>query len=400
MTALISACNSRILPSSGVSASTKILKVTDLSFSRAVETESDFKTEVVIKLSPGLGAAAHMSNDDSLPEIFKEFCIKNGIDPEIYDQPQKQYFYTTEASICGDAVKLVGQAVPCDLIRNFYQISIENFQFSTSKLYQEGKLLPMDLSSGLAVNLLELKSSDHILDLCCAPGGKLILSSFLQGKSNFIVPEGVGTLTGVDLAIHRLATCRSMIKKYKVECVRLFCADGTKFNEPVRKFIKVCETKEFKKSEAFHETTAFRKRPNRAFSPEYDKVIVDAQCTHDGSIKHVRKHRKNSWDGFDLTQFQPENLKKLHQLQFELLENGFKLLKPGGILVYSTCSLSRGQNEEIISRFLVKWSDSACPLPYSGSDEFGQLRLCPPDFDSGFFICRLQKRDREKEISE
>ena len=330
-----------------------------------------------------------MSN--SLPGIFKEFCIENGIDPQIYDQPQKQYFYT-EASINGDTVELVGKAFPCDLIINFYQITTENFQFSTSKLYQEGKLLPMDLSSGLAVKLLELKSSDHVLDLCCAPGGKLILSSFLQGKSNFAEPEEVGTLTGVDLASHRLSICRSMIKKYKVQCARLFCADGTKFNEPVRKFINPSsETKS--QVQVFHETTAFRKRPSQSIDPpEYDKVLVDAQCTHDGSIKHIRKHEQNNWEGFDLTQFKHENLKKLYKIQFGLLENGFKLLKPDGILIYSTCSLSRGQNEEIISKFLEKWSDSACPMPFSGSDEFGQFRLCPPNFDSGFFICRLRKR--------
>lgn len=334
----------------------------------------------------------------SLPDIFKEFCNENGIDPQIYDQPQKQYFYS-KVPINGDAVELVGKAVPCDLIQNFYQITVENFQFSTSNLYQEGKILPMDLSSGLAVNLLDIKSNDHVLDLCCAPGGKLILSSFLQGASDFTLPDNVGTLTGVDLAAHRLATCRSMIKKYKVPCARLFCADGTNFNEPVKKFINPNETKNMtksKNSEVFHETTAFRKRPNKSCdSAEYDKVIVDAQCTHDGSIKHIRKHRQNNWEGFDLTQFEPENLKKLHQLQFELLENGFKLLKPGGILIYSTCSLSRGQNEEIIHKFLGKWSDLACPLLFPGSDELGQLRLCPPDFDSGFFICRLQKKKFE-----
>ena len=327
----------------------------------------------------------------SLPGIFKEFCAANEINEQIYDHPQKQYFYT-ETNISGDAVELAGKAVPCDLIENFYQITSENFQFSSSELYQEGKLLPMDLSSGLAVKLLDPKSTDHVLDLCCAPGGKLILSAFLQGTSDFSEPEKVGTLTGVDLASHRLATCRSIIKKYRVQRARLFCADGTQFYEPIREFIKPGENKDPQNSRAFHETTAFRKRPNRASVPEYDKVIVDAQCTHDGSIKHIRKHRQNNWEGFDLTQFEPENLMKLHQLQFELLENGFRLLKPGGTLIYSTCSLSRGQNEDIIRKFLEKYSDSACPMPFPGSDEFGQLRLCPPAFDSGFFICRLQKR--------
>ena len=348
-----------------------------------------------------------------LPEVFHDFCIKNGINIEIYDQDQRQYFYT-QAKIEKDAVGVVGKAIPCEKIPNFYQITSDSsFQFSTSNLYEEGHLLPMDLSSGLAVALLNLSPSDHILDLCCAPGGKLILSAFLQQQARqngfSDSPETIGTITGVDLSENRLSTCRSMIKKYKVECARLFCADGTLFNEPVSQFIKppksesedLINSKKLKlklklKSNAFHETTAFRRRPTRSISGEYNKVLVDAQCTHDGSIKHIRKHQQNNWSGFDLTQFDDINLAKLHALQLRLLENGFKLLKPDGILVYSTCSLSRGQNEEIIAKFLLKWRDfGAISLPFEGSNELGQLRMCPPDFDSGFFVCRLGKIKRD-----
>lgn len=330
-----------------------------------------------------------------LPDIFKDFCEANLIDPAIYDQSQKQYFYLRDlesSDFDSDSVFREGKAVPCDLIPNFYQINLsDNFQFSRSKFYQAGKVLPMDLSSGFAVSLLDLRGSDHLLDLCCAPGGKLVLASFFQGPGDFSKPEHVGTLTGVDLSSHRLSTCRSLIKKYKVERARLFCADGTSFNEPVREFSKPLTLKAESSNRAFHETSAFRKRPTRLTFMKYDKVLVDAQCTHDGSIKHIRKHRQNNWKGFDLKQFKEENLIILHQLQFGLLENGFKMLKLDGILIYSTCSLSRGQNEDIITKFMTKYSDCAKPEPFPGSDEFGQLRMCPPDFDSGFFICRIKR---------
>lgn len=94
----------------------------------------------------------------------------------------------------------------------------------------------------------------------------------------------------------------------------------------------------------------------------------------------------------DLSQFAPESLEKLYQLQFDLLSRGFELLAEGGILIYSTCSLSRRQNEDVICKFLEKWQGMARPLPFDGSDEFGQLRLCPPVHESGFFICRIQKQ--------
>ena len=339
-----------------------------------------------------------------LPSIFREFCIKNEISMDIYNHPQKKYFYTECSSpeIEEDAVGREGKSVPCDLVRNFYQVTTEEaFQFSTSDLYQSGKLLPMDLSSGLAVSLLNLKPTDHVLDLCCAPGGKLILSSLLQSREiekDFMKsPEEIGTITGVDLSSHRLATCRSLLKKYQVQCARLFCADGTNFSEPIKRFSRVngnVKGTERKSLEAlpFHETTAFRKRPTEFTDSQYDKVLVDAQCTHDGSIKHIRKHFENDWRGFDLSQFEEANLEQLYKLQLSLLENGFKLLKPGGILIYSTCSLSRGQNEEIMAKFMQKHAERACALPFKGSDELGQLRLCPPDFDSGFFICRVKKQ--------
>lgn len=340
-----------------------------------------------------------------LPSIFKEFCIRNGIDTDIYNYPQKQYFYTEcpASEIEQDAVGREGKAVPCDTLQTlqcFYHISNTNtFQFSTSALYQSGKLLPMDLSSGMAVHLLDILPTDHVLDLCCAPGGKLILASLIQSggiEKDFVnKPERIGTVTGVDLSVNRLSTCRSLLKKYQVQCARLFCADGTTFSEPIKRFsransLKNCNVES--RLKVFHETTAFRKRPTELIEAQYDKVLVDAQCTHDGSIKHIRKHAENDWKGFDLTQFEPESLTKLHELQLALLENGFKMLKSGGILVYSTCSLSRGQNEEIIEKFVRKYEGKVEYLPFEGSNEKAQLRLCPPNFDSGFFICRITRR--------
>ena len=333
-----------------------------------------------------------------LPSLFKDFCAVNGIDVNIYNQPQKQYFYTeaSDMEINEDAVGKAGKATPCDMLKNFHQVTMDgNFQFSSSVLYQKGKLLPMDLSSGLAVSLLNLEPTDHVLDLCCAPGGKLILSSLIQSRGmerDFVnAPEDIGTVTGVDLSLHRLATCRSLLKKYHVQCSRLYCADGRVFSEPVKRFARSKINLESGNT-AFHETTAFRKRPVELTEAQYDKVLVDAQCTHDGSIKHIRKHAEKDWRDFDLSQFTDENLAKLHDLQLALLENGFRLLKPGGTLVYSTCSLSPGQNEEIIAKFLERNAESAAGFPFEGSNELGLLRLCPPDFDSGFFICRLQKK--------
>lgn len=324
-----------------------------------------------------------------LPERFATYLQANNIDPEIYSIEGRKFFYS-EVDMDDLLRDFKGAGVEkCSLVPNFYSTR-PDFAFSESKLYQDGLLLPMDVSSGLAVNLLELSATDHVLDLCCAPGGKLVLAGLLMGRE--FAPEA-GTITGVDIAEHRLFTCRSMLKKYKIPRTRLFCADGTTFDARVARF-GGSQVGGKTGVRALHETTDFRKRPTIQTDDLYDKVIVDAQCTHDGSIKHIRKHMVADWKGFDLDQFTPERLKELHDLQLRLLENGFRMLKPGGVIVYSTCSLSRDQNEGIIEKFLERHEDAE-PYPFDGNHYFQVMR--PPSHDSGFFVSRFRKARKENE---
>ena len=94
----------------------------------------------------------------------------------------------------------------------------------------------------------------------------------------------------------------------------------------------------------------------------YDRVLVDAECSHDGSIRHIEKFQDWGWSTFSEKVMNPERLKSLPALQRGLLENGFRLLKVGGTLVYSTCSLTRSQNEDVVSWFLEKYSPSKVKL--------------------------------------
>lgn len=70
----------------------------------------------------------------------------------------------------------------------------------------------------------------------------------------------------------------------------------------------------------------------------FDRVLVDAECTHDGSIKHLMKYATTwGWDTFERRVLDHDRLSTLRDLQERLLLNGFEHLKPGGRLVYSTC---------------------------------------------------------------
>jgi 16S rRNA C967 or C1407 C5-methylase (RsmB/RsmF family) len=81
-----------------------------------------------------------------------------------------------------------------------------------------GDIYGIDVASGVAAHALSVEPSDHVLDLCCAPGGKTCLIGDMQGDGDDVT----GTVTGVDVSKHRIATCKSLVRKYKLRRVRLF----------------------------------------------------------------------------------------------------------------------------------------------------------------------------------
>eukprot|EP00962_Isochrysis_galbana_P043416 scaffold16523_cov117-Isochrysis_galbana.AAC.1 len=99
----------------------------------------------------------------------------------------------------------------------------------------------------------------------------------------------------------------------------------------------------------------------------YDRVLVDAECTHDGSVKHLAKFSVWGWDTFERRFLDPDRLAELRQLQYRLLRSGFGLLREGGYLVYSTCSFAVAQNEEVVAQLLAD-EPAALLAPIEGLD--------------------------------
>jgi len=97
-----------------------------------------------------------------------------------------------------------------------------NSYLSDKESYRLGKIYGIDLSSGIVVSALDPLPGDEILDLCCAPGGKLCMISDRM--------KGQGSITGVDIDKNRLSSCRNLCKKYKIPNVRLFLGDGRYFS--------------------------------------------------------------------------------------------------------------------------------------------------------------------------
>jgi 16S rRNA (cytosine967-C5)-methyltransferase len=125
-----------------------------------------------------------------------------------------------------------------------------------------------------------------------------------------------------------------------------------------------------------------------------DAVLVDAPCTGTGVLRRRVDARYRR---------QPEDIFKLVEIQREILNNAAKLVRPGGRLIYSTCTLEPEEDQEQVARFLQEHQDFEAVdyqkylpptlLPYIA--EYGQkwLTILPvPEGGDGFFMCRLERR--------
>ncbi|PVU85152.1 hypothetical protein BB559_007179 [Furculomyces boomerangus] len=301
----------------------------------------------------------------------------------------------------------IGSTVtPSHLIHGLLRISDPNAKINNCNLYKTGKIVGLDLSSALAAITLEVTPNDHVLDLCCAPGGKLLLIADILGSFGLPSNNSYGTITGVDISEQRLSTCRSILKKSSTPSAkiraRLYVGDGSKFDiQPPpdswwdysyhkdiqfayknnktnidKSNIPWFSSKLLRSPALYQESIASQSNTNVLSNntkiisnttqhPEtpcdninqhrklYDKVLVDAECTHDGSLVHLYKYVNNSAIGkLDTDFLSPERVEAVSNLQYSLLINGWNQLKVGGTLVYSTCSLSYKQNEMIVAKFL------------------------------------------------
>lgn len=118
----------------------------------------------------------------------------------------------------------------------------------------------------------------------------------------------------------------------------------------------------------------------------FDCVLVDAPCSGTGTIRHNPEIRYS---------VQPKDLEDLSAKQLKILENASKLLKKGGRLIYSTCSLEVEENEAVIEKFLAgsaNFRQKQLVLPERFLSEKGFARTFPPrDETDGFFIAQLER---------
>lgn len=210
--------------------------------------------------------------------------------------------------------------------------------------FAEGWLSVQDEAAQLSGDLLQLSPNLKVLDACSAPGGK---------TGHLLELEPSLAVTALDADERRLNRVRENLARLGVNA-NVICGDGTK--------------------------------PGDWWDGEpFDRILLDAPCSATGII---RRHP-------DIKVLRtPEELDRLGELQQQLLKNLWPLLKPGGILLYATCSIMPKENTRIIEAFVARQKDASCDqlnVEWGLAQPQGRQLLPQLDGHDGFYYARLRK---------
>lgn len=217
----------------------------------------------------------------------------------------------------------------------------ENITQTTA--FQEGLVEVQDEGSQLIANVVDATPGQAILDLCAGAGGKtLALAALLQNK---------GRIVATDTALWRLKRTKERLKR------------AGAFNVELREI------------SGLHDKWLKRQ------SERFDRVLVDAPCSGSGTW---RRNPDQKWNTT------VEDIKELTALQKNLLEAAAPLVKPGGFLIYATCSLLCEENEDVAAAFLE--AHPSFSLIPCGLEKTPFLSLSPLQNNTdGFFAAKFEK---------
>lgn len=205
---------------------------------------------------------------------------------------------------------------------------------ASSKMFKEGKVLIQDRSSQEVVSHLEAAAGMRVLDACAAPGTKTQQIAMLMNNE--------GEIIAGELHAHRSSLITQLMERTGVSIVKAAVMDASAGNQ-------------------FEEES-------------FDRILIDAPCSGLGDLSHKPEIR---WH------LRPDDIDEITKTQKAILNANAQYLKKGGILVYSTCTLNRKENEKQIASFLALHDD------YALAEE---KTLFPHEMDAdGFYYAKLTR---------
>ena len=231
-----------------------------------------------------------------------------------------------------------------------------------SGLHSQGKIYIQNLSSMLAPLILNPQPGEEVLDLTAAPGSKTSQMAMLM--------QNQGRIAAVEKSKTRFFKLKDSLEKQGVTCAKLYHRDGA---------------------------TVWRHCRHR-----FDRVLLDVPCSSETRFSLRDPESYQYWS--------EKKIKSCARMQWLLLYSAFQSLKPGGTMVYSTCSFAPEENEFIIAKLLKKfpnqitlkkivfpientqpgltqWSEKHLPKTLCNT-----VRILPNEIMNGFYLTHLQKR--------
>ena len=212
--------------------------------------------------------------------------------------------------------------------------------------FREGLFFVQDPAAKLVSLIAAPQKGGRVIDVCAAPGGKSFGAAVAMGDE--------GEILACDLHENKLKRIKEGANRLGLKSIQTFAADGTVF------------------------------RPEWADSA--DTVLVDAPCSGLGIIRKKPDVRYKS----------PDDLFTLTVAQAAILENAARYVRPGGVLLYSTCTILPEENGQVVDGFLAghpDFSRETFALPAPVGEQPGELTLWPHRHGTdGFYICRLRRR--------
>lgn len=223
-----------------------------------------------------------------------------------------------------------------------------------STLFKTGIISVQDESSMLVAPALNVSPNHQVLDACAAPGGKT-----MHVAASFLDEEKGGKIIALDIHHHKINLINQNANR-----------------QDVKNIVEAIELDARNVLDKFEKGT-------------FDRILIDAPCSGLGLIRRRPEIRYNKTK---------KDIESLQKLQIEIINEASKVLKSGGELIYSTCTLTRFENQEVVQDFLAKNSDYEqvnveLPDNQLKTQEDGSITIYPHQYGTdGFFISRFKKQ--------
>lgn len=223
-----------------------------------------------------------------------------------FGKKEHKGFYLNENKMSKDTLlKLFPNVKPHPIVKNGFLYDQDEYQLGKLVYHELGAYYIQDPSAMLVAHYLDPQKDDFILDMCAAPGGKCVMTSLLLGDNGHIIAN--------DLSKSRANILLSNVERMGLGNLSVTSLDFSKIYKD--------------------------------YSSSFDRIILDAPCSGSGMFNKLEEMR-DDWTY--------EKVLKNSEIQKKLILIAYSMLKEGGRLVYSTCSYSYEEDEEIIEYFLSK----------------------------------------------